>query len=69
MGAAEKTENVLMDVDDVKEYMGISEATLYRYIKKGDVPKPMKLGCNKWRRVDIIAAVDRLAQLANAGQQ
>jgi prophage regulatory protein len=42
---------------------GISEATLWRGVKSGRFPQPIKLGrfIARWRREELSACVDRMA--------
>lgn len=42
-------------------FLGISRATFWRRVKDGVLPKPIKLGgVTRWRRSELIAAVDRV---------
>lgn len=41
--------------------LGISRATFWRRVKDGVLPKPIKLGgVTRWRRSELIAAIDRV---------
>lgn len=55
----------ILTTEDVCKYLGVSEPTLYRFIKKGTIPKPFKMGGNRWRRSDIESAVAAMAEEAN----
>lgn len=54
----------VLTTEQVCQYLGVSEPTLYRFIKKGTIPKPFKLGGNRWRKADIESAVNRMAEEA-----
>lgn len=42
--------------------LGISRATFWRRVKDGTFPAPVKIGgATRWRRADLLAAVDRLS--------
>ena len=42
--------------------LGISRATFWRRVKDGTFPRPVKIGgATRWRRADLLAAVDRLS--------
>ena len=45
---------------------GISEATLWRGVREGRFPKPLKLGrfIARWRREDLAACIEKLAAQA-----
>ena len=52
----------LLNCKDVQDALRVSESTLYRMIRAGTLPAPIKLGpqCNRWREADIEAALDAL---------
>jgi hypothetical protein len=55
----------LMDESAIGEFFGgtkpLSRATVRRYVERGWLPVPMKLGTlNRWRRTDIEAARAKL---------
>ena len=52
----------LLNSKDVMDALGVSESTLYRLIRSGAVPRPIKLSrqCNRWREADIEAALEVL---------
>ena len=39
----------------IAKRLGISRATTWRWVKKGDFPKPIKIsdGCTRWRKTDL----------------
>ena len=41
----------LLKTKEVMDALGVSESTLYRLIRSGTLPAPLKLGpqCNRWR--------------------
>ena len=47
----------LIDLKKVKELIGVSTATIYRWIEDGEFPKQIKLGANcvRWKASDIEA--------------
>lgn len=50
----------LISIHDVERRCGISKPTIYRLMKIGDFPRPLKLSPNRvaWRSVDIAAWID-----------
>ena len=43
-------------------FLGISRATFWRRVKDGTFPAPVKIGgATRWRRSDLLAAIDRLS--------
>jgi predicted DNA-binding transcriptional regulator AlpA len=56
--------STLLSVGDVKaaQLLGISRAGLHRFVRRGLVPRPFKLGRRSLYRVaDLRACIDRLA--------
>lgn len=46
----------LLAAPDATRFLGISNATLWRKVKAGDLPRPIKIGrCTRWRRADLEA--------------
>jgi predicted DNA-binding transcriptional regulator AlpA len=44
------------------ELLDVSRATFWRRVSDGTLPQPVKLGgATRWRRDDLLAALDRLA--------
>lgn len=45
----------ILRCNEVEEHIGVCKATLYRWIRKGSFPRPLKLGPRAvgWRREDI----------------
>jgi len=53
---------VLLSDNAAAALLGISRATLWRRVKDGTLPKPVKLGAaTRWRRDALLEAVERLA--------
>lgn len=51
----------LMRVDQVLEVVPVSRATLYRMIRKGEFPKPCRIGrLTVWPHSDVRAWVNRV---------
>lgn len=44
---------------DVMAILGISKATLYRYLKCGRLPRPSRIYGPIWRRCDLDKALDK----------
>ena len=36
------------DADELKQRLGVSEVTLHRYIKKGSMPRPIKIAKRRY---------------------
>lgn len=48
----------LLRANEVTAMLRISHASLYRRVKDGTLPKPVKLGAaSRWNKSDIIAAI------------
>ena len=55
----------LLTTKDIQDRLGISECQVYRLIRAGTLPRPIKLGnANRWRPEDIEAALDAARQAA-----
>lgn len=49
----------LLTADECADYLKVSRVTLYRRVKDGTVPRPMKVGAlSRWPRSDILAVID-----------
>ena len=46
-----------LDVEAVAERFGVSKNTIWRWVREGKFPAPVKLGenCTRWRIADITA--------------
>ena len=63
---AEETAILLSD-NAAAALLGISRATFWRRVKDGTFPQPVKIGgATRWRRAELLAAVDRLSADAAA---
>ena len=52
----------LMSDHTASGFLGISRATLWRRVKDGTLPNPIRIGAaTRWKRDELIAAVERLA--------
>lgn len=52
-------EGALLTSADLRGILQISEPTLWRKIKKGDLPAPVTIcGLRRWKRADIAALID-----------
>lgn len=61
------TDTLLIDVAEVARLLSCSIDTVYRLVRAGALPKPVKLiRSSRWRRVDVEAYVERLAMPAAA---
>jgi len=48
----------LLTAKEVAAMLRVSTVTLYREIRRGNVPAPIKLGtCSRWPRSEILAAI------------
>ena len=58
----------LLTTEDVTDALGVSRTTVWRLVKAGTLPAPIKLGpqCNRWRESDIEAALEALRPSAAA---
>ena len=54
----------LIRLADVRELLGVSASTVYRWQSEGSFPKPLKLGRNmvRWRIDDIVAWRDAVSR-------
>jgi excisionase family DNA binding protein len=51
----------LLTTDDVIKLLKVNRRTISRLIKRGTIPRPLKVGgSNRWKPEEIIAALDRL---------
>jgi prophage regulatory protein len=60
----DKPEPLVLNAPATAALVGISIPTLYRYIKTGTFPGPIRLGPNRvgWRRKEIESWIDNLAK-------
>ena len=53
----------------VAELLGVSEATVFRWVKRGEGPPSYKLGkARLWRRSDLVAWCEAECRQAQAGE-
>lgn len=51
-----------LSVREVAQHFGCGASTIYRWVKSGVIPHPVKLGgLTRWRRADIEALTEREA--------
>jgi len=63
MDHAQHTTDNLIQISALVEMLQRSRASIYRDIKRGAFPKPLKLGSSsRWRRSEIEAYIDELAE-------
>lgn len=55
-----KGHNLLLKSKQVQELTDLSKPTIYRLMKTGNFPRPVKLSPNRvaWRKADIMAWLD-----------
>lgn len=55
---------ILVGVDAVAESLGVSEATIWRWVRETDTfPRPLRLspGCTRWKQADLDLWLSELA--------
>jgi len=56
----------LLDVHDVAAMLGLSDRSVWRRVKDGNLPQPIYIGrLAKWRVIDINSYLDRKFQESN----
>lgn len=55
-----------MTATEVAVYLRVSRVTVYRMIRRGQLPEPVRFSarCSRWRRCDVEAALWEVAQSA-----
>jgi len=49
--------------------LAVSRATIWRMVKRGDLPAPIRLGkAARWRRDEVQVAIDRLTSAQREGE-
>jgi prophage regulatory protein len=63
---AEASPDALLKVDVVASFADVSRATVYRRVRDGSFPKPVRLSarCTRWRAGDVMAWLRAMAQQA-----
>jgi len=57
------TEQLLLSDRDACALLSISRATFWRRVKDGTFPPPIRIaGITRWRRSDLIEAIDRAVE-------
>ncbi|MBL4928916.1 helix-turn-helix transcriptional regulator [Fuscibacter oryzae] len=57
-----QTASSFMTVKEVAGHFNAGVSTIWRWVKNGDLPPPVKIGgSTRWRRADIEAAFTRAA--------
>ncbi len=53
-------EPVLIDAEKLARMMDVSERTLWRWVSRGDVPRPVRIGgSTRWRLAEITEWIGR----------
>lgn len=56
MEDAMREERQLLSVGDVAEMLGLGISTIWRQVRRGTLPQPVRIGgSTRWRRADIEA--------------
>lgn len=51
-----------MTAKDVAAYLTVGESSVWRWLKAGNLPQPVRIcGATRWRRADIEAAFNKSA--------
>ena len=63
-GDIQVTDIQLLNAKEVCAAVGISTATMYRLIRNGKFPRPLKLGpqATRWRFDEVAAHIERLSE-------
>lgn len=57
---------ILLSDNAASALLGISRATFWRRVKDGTLPEPIRIGgATRWRRDELLAALDRAAAERN----
>ena len=57
---------ILLNAREVARLLGIGERSVWRYVSRGQLPKPIALGCMKrWRRQEIEQRLETASRSAN----
>ena len=52
----------LMTVEGVSDMLSMSRSSIWRKVKSGDLPQPVKIGgCTRWRLSDLLAVIEEAA--------
>ena len=62
-----QVERMIYGRREVQELLGVSRPTLYRWLKLGTFPRPIKIGPQKiaWRRADIVEWIANRPEVSN----
>lgn len=54
---ATKLDDALLQISTIKHQTGLSAATIYRKVKAGEFPQPVRLSarCSRWRAAEVRA--------------
>ena len=63
-----QVERMIYGRREVQELLGVSRPTLYRWLKLGTFPRPIKIGPQKiaWRRADIVEWIANRPEVSNS---
>jgi len=56
----------LLTTSDLEQLLKVDRRTILRMVKRGDLPKPLKLGGNRWRKEDIEGVINGLVNERDA---
>lgn len=61
MGNSDKGELEYFSVADLQRHYGFGNATIWRWVKEGRFPQPVRIGkrWTRWRKADVEAFINR----------
>lgn len=49
----------LLNVKEVAQFTRLHKSTIYRFVKEGKFPKPIKIGsASRWKKEDLVSYLD-----------
>jgi predicted DNA-binding transcriptional regulator AlpA len=67
----ETADDVLVDADTVRKMLGgISQTSLWRHVKGGSIPRPIKVGPRlvRWLKAEVLQAISDAAERRDQGR-